>query len=125
MSNNNKNNNSSNSNNTKFIYSTDGSHKNICKKCEETPCRCVRIAGIDPKNVTVKMRIEKNGRGGKTVTVLFGLPNNSTYFTELTKKLKAQCGSGGTYKDGQIEIQGDHLKSIRIFLEKMGFKVKG
>lgn len=77
---------------------------------------------IEPKNVTIKMRLEKNGRGGKTVTVLFNLPNNEAYFTELTKKLKGLCGSGGTFKNGQIEIQGDQKNKIKIHLESMGFK---
>ncbi|MCB0350796.1 MAG: translation initiation factor [Bdellovibrionales bacterium] len=78
---------------------------------------------IEPKNVSIKMRIEKNGRGGKTVTVLFSLPNNPTYFTDLTKKLKSHCGSGGTFKDGRVEIQGDHKIRIKAYLEAIGFKV--
>jgi translation initiation factor 1 len=79
---------------------------------------------IYPENITIKMRLEKNGRGGKTVTVLFELPNNELYFTDLTKQLKNHLGSGGTYKDRRIEIQGDHKARIKVFLEKMGFTVK-
>lgn len=79
---------------------------------------------IHPANVTIKMRLEKNGRGGKTVTVLFELPNNEPYFTELTQKLKNSLGTGGTFKNRRIEIQGDHKIRIQVFLEKMGFKVK-
>jgi translation initiation factor 1 len=79
---------------------------------------------IYPENVTIKMRLEKNGRGGKTVTVLFDLPNNDTYFEDLTAKLKSTLGTGGTFKDRRIEIQGDHKVRIQSFLEKMGFKVK-
>lgn len=78
---------------------------------------------IEPQNVSIQMRLEKNGRGGKTVTVLFSLPNNSGYFTELTRKLKSHCGSGGTFKDGRIEIQGDQKNKIKPYLEAMGFKV--
>jgi len=79
---------------------------------------------IDPTKVTIKMRLEKNGRGGKTVTVLFELPNNEAYFTDLTKQLKHHLGTGGTFKDSRVEIQGDHKARIHAFLEKMGFKVK-
>jgi translation initiation factor 1 len=78
---------------------------------------------IEPKNVSIKIRLEKNGRGGKLVTVLFHLPNNSTYFEDLTKTLKARCGCGGTFKEGQIEMQGDQRTKIKMILEQMGFKV--
>ena len=67
---------------------------------------------------------EKCGRGGKSVSVLFGLPQNEKYWLGLTKKLKAHCGSGRTYKEGTIEIQGDHRDQLRSYLEKMGFSVK-
>jgi translation initiation factor 1 len=79
---------------------------------------------IDPTRVTIKMRLEKNGRGGKIVTVLFELPNNETYFEDLTKKLKNHLGTGGTFKKNRVEIQGDHKTRIQNYLEKMGFKVK-
>lgn len=79
---------------------------------------------IEPSNVTLKMRLEKNNRGGKVVTVLFELPNNEDYFSNLTKALKSHLGTGGTFKNGRIEIQGDHKLRIQTYLEKMGFKVK-
>lgn len=79
---------------------------------------------IYPENVTLKMRLEKNGRGGKTVTVHFELPNNEVYFSDLTKQLKNHLGTGGTFKNRRIEVQGDHKVRIKAFLEKMGFKVQ-
>lgn len=78
---------------------------------------------INPTNVTIKMRIDKNGRAGKIVTVLSGLPNNETYFNDLTKQLKSHLGTGGTFKNRQIEIQGNHGDRIRAYLEKLGFKI--
>ena len=72
----------------------------------------------------LKIRLEKKGRGGKLVSVLFELPHNEKYWVEFTKKLKAHCGSGGAYKEGTIEIQGDHRDKLRSYLEKMGFSVK-
>lgn len=79
---------------------------------------------INPANVTIKMRLETNSRGGKTVTVLFDLPNNAGYFEDLTKKLKTSLGTGGTFKNDRIEMQGNHCARIQSFLETMGFKVK-
>ena len=69
------------------------------------------------------MRIEKKGRGGKSVTVVLDLPNNPEYFKKLCKKIKSYCGSGGSYKDRTIEVQGDQRDKVQTFLEKLGFKV--
>ena len=110
--------------NIRFVYSSDGSHRNICPKCGELPCQCEKVVEIHPDQVIAKIRLESKGRGGKSVSVVFNLPHNPDYFTKLAKKLKAQCGTGGTYKNGQIEIQGDHREKMKGFLEKQGFKVK-
>ncbi len=110
------------SKNTRFVYSTDGSHHNICKNCGELKCKCKSTTAVIPNETTLKIRLEKNGRGGKVVTVVFELPHNPDYFKELTKKLKATCGSGGTFKDDTIEIQGDHKAKLKQALEKLGFK---
>lgn len=120
-----------NSSETRLVYSSDGSHLLNCKKCAENPCVCdespINHVEIEPTKTTLKIRVEKNQRGGKTVTVIFDLPNNPPYFEDLTKKLKATCGSGGTFKNypkAQIEIQGDHRLKAQSTLEKIGFKVK-
>lgn len=75
------------------------------------------------------LRIEKQGRGGKTVTVIDRLPKSELFLKDLTKKLKNRCGAGGTYlmdgKDGVIEIQGDKRDVIRALLLKEGIQSKG
>lgn len=58
------------------------------------------------------------------MTAVFELPDNEAYFKELASKLKAQCGTGGAYKDGRIEIQGDHREKVKKVLEGLGFLVK-
>ena len=105
-------------------YITDGSHKSICKTCGNHPCKCPKKADIRPKEPCLRIRLEKGGRGGKSVTVVFDLPGNPEYFQEMTRKLKSLCGSGGTFKNMQMEIQGDHRKKVKDFLEQSGFKVK-
>ena len=79
--------------------------------------------------MTVIFRMEKSGRGGKTVTVLDGLPRNDAFLKDLSKELKAKCGVGGTYKigseNGQIEIQGDQRPKIKAILESKGIRYKG
>ncbi len=79
---------------------------------------------VDPAKAQLKMRLEKNQRGGKLVTIIDNLPPNQDYFLDLTKKLKNHCGSGGTFKDKHIEIQGDHRVKISAFLTKLGFKIR-
>jgi translation initiation factor 1 len=111
----------------RLVYSSDGSHLRLCKKCGEDPCECKDIPknfiSIDPTKITLKIKLEKNQRGGKLVTVIHDLPYNPPYFTELTKKLKNSLGTGGAFKD-QIELQGDHRDKAEVFLAKMGFKTK-
>ncbi|AWM42423.1 stress response translation initiation inhibitor YciH [Gemmata obscuriglobus] len=78
-----------------------------------------------PKKVhTVKLSRETAGRKGKGVTVVSELPLTEDALKELATKLKNACGTGGTAKDGRIEIQGDHRDKLQQELEKLGYKVK-
>ena len=121
----------SKSSETRLVYSSDGSHLKLCKKCGEDPCVCIdspaHIVTIDPLKLTLKIKLEKNQRGGKLVTVIHDLPFNPHYFEDLTKKLKNLCGTGGTFKDAsksQIELQGDQREKAEAMLAKLGFKTK-
>lgn len=104
-----------------IVYSSDGSGKNLVDKNKKV----LKEVEIIPAQVTLKLRLEKNGRGGKIVTVVYGLPENKTYFQKLAKELKASCGSGGSFKEDTIEIQGDKKTQIKDLLIKKGFQVKG
>ena len=78
-----------------------------------------------PKKVhTVKLGRETAGRKGKGVTVVWELPLTDDELKELATLLKNKCGTGGTAKDGRIEIQGDHRDKIAAELERLGYKVK-
>jgi translation initiation factor 1 len=76
------------------------------------------------KPVTVKVGRETAGRRGKGVTTVFDLPPDESGLKELAATLKQRCGTGGTVKDGRIEIQGDQRERIVAELEKLGYKVK-
>ena len=67
---------------------------------------------------------DKKHRGGKTVTVITGIPSTAGEITALAQRLKKLCGSGGTVKDGTIEIQGDHCDKVQTKLTELGYKVK-
>jgi len=69
--------------------------------------------------------MEKKGRGGKTVTVIFGLPNNSEFLKNLCTDLKKACGVGGSTTEDGVELQGELRDRVRPWLEKKGFQVKG
>lgn len=84
---------------------------------------------LKSRNFTAVLRIEKSGRGGKTVTVIDQLPKIELFLKALCSELKKKCGAGGTYlmdrKEGVIEIQGERRDQIRALLEAKDFKVKG
>ncbi|MEY2689727.1 MAG: hypothetical protein RL375_3926 [Pseudomonadota bacterium] len=67
---------------------------------------------------------EKSGRGGKTVTVVRGLALGDMALTATGKQLRAACGTGGTTKDGVIEVQGDHVERVMAWLTQAGHRVK-
>jgi translation initiation factor 1 len=75
-------------------------------------------------NITVKVGRETKGRRGKGVTTISDLLLNESGLAELATKLKQRLGTGGTSKDGRIEIQGDHRDRIVTELESMGYRVK-
>jgi translation initiation factor 1 len=78
-----------------------------------------------PDRITARLRIEKAGRKGKTVTVIESLPRNPAFLKELAGELKRACSSGGKAGDTLIEIQGDHRDTIRDRLRARGWVVKG
>jgi translation initiation factor 1 len=78
-----------------------------------------------PEKITARLRIEKAGRRGKTVTVVDSLPRNKEFLMTLTGELKRACGSGGKAGESHIEIQGDHRERLRTLLRGKGWVVKG
>ena len=69
--------------------------------------------------------MEKKGRGGKTVTVVDGLPDNAAFLKELSQELKRLCGTGGAVAESTVELQGDLRDRVREYLVKKGWTVKG
>ena len=82
------------------------------------------IKSLPPNEQTVYLHRETKGRGGKTVTLVKNLVLSEKDMKDLAKNLKRVCGTGGTIKDGLIEIQGDHRQQIAEVLRNQGFKVK-
>jgi translation initiation factor 1 len=108
------------------VYSTDRGR--VCPKCgwPAKSCRCSsRTDEAVPDRITARLRIEKAGRKGKTVTVVESLPRNPAFLKDLAGELKRTCGSGGKAGETHIEIQGDHRDKIRDHLRGKGWVVKG
>ena len=108
------------------VYSTD--RGTLCPTCgwPKVDCRCSK--GFDeavPEKVIAKLRIEKSGRGGKTVTVIDGLPRNEAFLAALASELKKALGTGGAARESSVEIQGDRREAIRPRLAAKGWIVKG
>jgi translation initiation factor 1 len=107
-----------------LVYSTDSGR--MCPVCRQPQGRCVcrQARAAPPSDGIVRVSRETKGRGGKCVTVVKGVPLAEPALAQLGKQLKAACGSGGTVKDGVIEVQGDHLANLIELLKKQGFSVK-
>ena len=72
-----------------------------------------------------KLRLEKKGRGGKAVTVVYDLALDPSHLDELARDLKRALGTGGSIADGMVELQGDRRERLREILTGKGFRVKG
>jgi len=112
----------------RLVYSTATAGK--CPVCgwPQHDCQCSdRRAAREPvpSRPIAKLRVEKTGRGGKTVTVVYGLPRNAAFLKELGQELKRACGTGGTTTDDGVELQGDLRDRVRDALRKKGYTVRG
>lgn len=119
------------SSNARLVFSSDPTQNVKCPKCKEikAACRCEPEAPLKSYKFVAVLRIEKQGRGGKTVTVIDRLPKQELFLKDLCSDLKKKCGTGGTYdtagQEGLIEIQGDHREKIRALLSAKGIASKG
>jgi translation initiation factor 1 len=82
------------------------------------------IPELPPQQQNLKIQASRKGRKGKTVTVISGFQAKPETLADLVKQLKTQCGTGGTLKDNEIEIQGEHKQKIVEILTKLGYKAK-
>lgn len=110
------------------VYSTATGGK--CPVCgwPQRSCMCSRKrAGQElvPPRVVAKLRVEKAGRGGKTVTVVYDLPRNDAFLKDLGQRLKRECGTGGSVTENTIELQGEMRDRVRGILQRLGYAVKG
>ena len=101
--------------NSRLVYSTDDGDRRRDSVREES-------APPPPGDGIVRVSREKGARGGKTVTVVRGIP--AADVASVASELNRHCGTGGTAKDATVEIQGDHREKIKARLESKGYRVK-
>jgi translation initiation factor 1 len=109
--------------NARLVYSTE--HGRTCPRCKQNldRCRCRKSLARSGDGIVRVGRATK-GRKGKGVTVITGVPLDDKALKQVAKTLKQKCGSGGTVKAGDIEIQGDHRDVLVAELKGMGFTVR-
>lgn len=98
----------------------------LCPQCQRAVTACVCRGPTKPAHGDGVVRVsrETKGRAGKGVTLVSGVPLGTEALEKLATQLKKRCGTGGTIKNGIIEIQGEHRDTLIAELTKRGFKVK-
>ena len=100
----------------------------MCPGCRQPTAQCTcaasKAAASAQSDGIVRVSRETKGRGGKAVTVVRGLAMDAGFLDKLARQLKAACGSGGTVKDGMVEVQGDHCDKVIALLKAQGHTVK-
>lgn len=112
-----KNSNTNNQSGKRIVYSEFGNVDNsaaLQRGIQEVP----------QNQQNLKVEASRKGRGGKTVTIISGFQGKPETLADLAKQLKAQCGTGGTVKENEIEIQGEHKQKLLEILTKLGYKAK-
>jgi translation initiation factor 1 len=109
-----------------IVYSTVAGR--MCPGCRRPIAQCVCKSAqgkpVRPDGGAIRVSRQTQARAGKAVTVITGLPLTPEQLSVLAGELKRRCGSGGTVKDGSIEIQGEHRDVLVAELERRGFKAK-
>jgi translation initiation factor 1 len=108
----------------KTVYST--AHGRMCPKCgwPVEKCACSKESAVSKGDGIIRVGRETKGRKGKGVTLITGVPLGGDELKALAGELKRKCGTGGTVKDGVIEIQGDHRDQLVEILKQRGYTVK-
>lgn len=110
---------------SRLVYSSAAGR--MCPVCgyPTSGCRCSKKAAGKPRgDGRVRVERQTRGRKGKGVCLITGLPLNDEEIEKLARELKQTCGTGGTVKDGVIEIQGDHRDVLVEALKKRGYEAK-
>lgn len=116
--------------NERVVWVTGAGQVRYCKTCgkPEGECRCHEQrrmgTGATPKDGFVRLALDRKQRRGKAVTLISNVPGDLAQLTVLAQELRKLCGAGGSLKDGNIELQGDHRDKVEARLQALGYKIK-
>ena len=106
-----------------LVYSTDAGR--MCPDCRKPAASCIcKVKALPETDGVVRVSLQTKGRGGKSVTLIKGLPLDVLALAAMARELRAACGSGGTVKEGVVEVQGDHVATVMAALQKHSYNVK-
>lgn len=105
---------------SKLVWTSD---PEVAKRLRESG-KLEEPTDVEPSKQTIRVATDKKRRAGKTVTVASGFQHTPDSLARVAQTLKKKCGSGGTAKDAEIEIQGDHLAKVADELKKLGYRVR-
>lgn len=105
---------------TKLVWTSDPEEaKRLRESGELTP-----KSDAPPSSQTIRVTVDRKRRAGKTVTVASGFELSAESLAKLATRLKKRCGSGGTARDAEVEIQGDHAGTVTAELTRLGYRVR-
>ena len=123
--------NAGNAGNERVVWVTGAGQIRYCSRCgkPEGECRCheqkrMGSGASTPRDGYVRIALDRKQRRGKAVTVISGVPGDFAELTLLAQQLRKLCGAGGSLKDGNIELQGDHRDKVEARLAALGYKIK-
>lgn len=108
-----------------LVYSTETGR--MCPDCRQPVAACACQANAKAARIgdgVVRVSRQTKGRGGKTATLVKGAALDAVALAALGKQLRTACASGGTVKDGVIEVQGDHVDLVLDTLKRLGHEAK-
>lgn len=109
----------------KLVWTSDPEEaKRLRESGKLSPIANAERTNAEPVRQTIRVIADRKRRAGKTVTVASGFQHTPEALNALAAALKKKCGSGGTAKDGEIEIQGDHVARVGEELAKLGYRVR-
>ncbi|HJQ35939.1 MAG TPA: translation initiation factor [Thermoanaerobaculia bacterium] len=103
---------------SKLVWTSDPEEAKRLREETQTP------RDAEPSKQTIRVTLDRKRRAGKTVTIASGFEHTPDSLAKLAAALKKKCGCGGTAKDGEIEIQGDHAARVGEELRKLGYRVR-